>query len=83
MLGYALYLKPRTIIVRSSVCSKRNIFLTLHFPCPLRETSTLLLEESPHPFLNKKSGRNLNRRATPLIISLASNVAVACLCLWR
>nr|CAH7759979.1 unnamed protein product [Callosobruchus chinensis] len=45
MLGYALYPKPRTIIVRSSVCSKRKIFLKIHFPCPLRETS--LLSEGP------------------------------------
>nr|CAH7751478.1 unnamed protein product [Callosobruchus chinensis] len=27
MLGYALYPKPRSIIVRSSVSSKRKIFL--------------------------------------------------------
>nr|CAH7749752.1 unnamed protein product [Callosobruchus chinensis] len=58
MLGYALYLKPRTIIVRSSVCSKRNIFLTLHFPCPLRETSTLLSEGSQYQLPSKKSKRS-------------------------
>nr|CAH7732732.1 unnamed protein product [Callosobruchus chinensis] len=62
MLGYALYLKPRTIIVRSSVCSKRKIFLTIHFPCPLREASTLLSEVSQCQLPSKKSKRSSNRR---------------------
>nr|CAH7737853.1 unnamed protein product [Callosobruchus chinensis] len=62
MLGYALYPKPRTIIVRSSVCSKRKIFLTIHFPCPLRETSTLLSEGSQYQLPSKKSKRSSNRR---------------------
>nr|CAH7758414.1 unnamed protein product [Callosobruchus chinensis] len=62
MLGYALYHKPRTIIVRSSVCLKRKIFLTIHFPCPLRETSTLLSEESQYQQPSNKSKRSSNRR---------------------
>nr|CAH7763535.1 unnamed protein product [Callosobruchus chinensis] len=58
MLGYALYLKPRTIIV----CSKRKIFLTIHFPCPLRETSTLISEGCQYQLQSKKSKRSSNRR---------------------
>nr|CAH7736882.1 unnamed protein product [Callosobruchus chinensis] len=62
MLGYALYPKPRTIIVGSSVCSKRKISLTIHFPCPRRETSTLLSEGSQDQLPSKKSKRSSNRR---------------------
>nr|CAH7740461.1 unnamed protein product [Callosobruchus chinensis] len=62
MLRYALYLKPKAIIVRSSVCSKRKIFLTIHFPCPLGEISTLLSEGSQYQLPSKKSKRSSNRR---------------------
>nr|CAH7751586.1 unnamed protein product [Callosobruchus chinensis] len=61
MLGYVLYAKPRTIIGRSSVCSKRKIFLTIPFLCPLRETSTLFSEKSKYQLPSKKSKRSSNR----------------------
>nr|CAH7746845.1 unnamed protein product [Callosobruchus chinensis] len=62
MLGFALYTKPRTIIVRSSVCSNSKIFLTTRFLCPLRETSTLLSEGSQYQIPSKKSKKSSNRR---------------------
>nr|CAH7736910.1 unnamed protein product [Callosobruchus chinensis] len=62
MLRYALYPKSRTIIVRSSACSKRKIFLTTPFLCPLRETFTLLSERSQYQLPSKKSKRSSNRR---------------------
>nr|CAH7716479.1 unnamed protein product [Callosobruchus chinensis] len=62
MLGYALYPKPRTIIVRPSVCSKNKIFLTIHFPCRLRETFTLLSEGSQYQLPSKETTRSSDRR---------------------
>nr|CAH7718893.1 unnamed protein product [Callosobruchus chinensis] len=42
MLGHALYPKPRTIIGRSSVCSKRKIFLTTPLLCPERNIHAVI-----------------------------------------